>query len=297
MPFLRTCLKTISAKSRDRYCDKSRPFMLKDHSKNRSALAPSVCRWSPGRGTRRGWADSTTASWDSATPSSYEQWNRRFAHPSRSVQGAMSTLGGKCFWKRQGSKTVTTYLGFSVPSSSSPYTTLLVSIAAVTQTKRFQRKDFVRGFFTPFGSYWLQSHWDLQRGFPKEYMTISPLPIDQLWMTQTEGSQRSLLNAAACRNTQNKISDLFSPFNLWEDWSFGTQRENPNLTLGWMPAEYHVWGGETARNEVTRRIPEQFRVVEWTFDSPSRVMMKIGKAKGRKALKLKLGMNVDFRTD
>lgn len=48
---------------------------------------------------------------------------------------------------------------------------------------------------------------------------------------------------------------------------------------------------------MTRRIPEQFRVVEWTFDSPSRVMMKIGKAKGRKALKLKLGMNVDFRTD
>lgn len=46
------------------------------------------------------------------------------------------------------------------------------------------------------------------------------------------------------------------------------------------------------RNEVTRRIPEEFGVVEWTFNSPSTVMMKIGRGKGRKALKLKLGMKI-----
>lgn len=32
--------------------------------------------------------------------------------------------------------------------------------------------------------------------------------------------------------------------------------------------------------------------MEWTFNSPSTVMMKIGRGKGRKALKLKLGMKI-----
>lgn len=41
---------------------------------------------------------------------------------------------------------------------------------------------------------------------------------------------------------------------------------------------------------MTHRIPEESGVVEWTFNSPSIVMMKIGRGKGRKALKLKLGM-------
>lgn len=48
---------------------------------------------------------------------------------------------------------------------------------------------------------------------------------------------------------------------------------------------------------MTRRIPEEFRVVEWTFDSPARVMMKTGKAKGRKALKLKLGMKITWTSE
>lgn len=59
---------------------------------------------------------------------------------------------------------------------------------------------------------------------------------------------------------ENKIFNLFSAFNFCEDWSFGTQHENSNLTLGWTPAEYQVWGEETARNEVTCRIPEELEL-------------------------------------
>jgi len=43
---------------------------------------------------------------------------------------------------------------------------------------------------------------------------------------------------------------------------------------------------------VTRRIPEESGVVEWIFNSPSTVMMKRGRGKARKALKLKLGMKI-----
>lgn len=61
---------------------------------------------------------------------------------------------------------------------------------------------------------------------------------------------------------ENKISNLLSAINFWEDWSHGTQCENSNLTLGWTLAEYQVRGGETTWNEVTCRIPEEFGAVE-----------------------------------
>lgn len=43
---------------------------------------------------------------------------------------------------------------------------------------------------------------------------------------------------------------------------------------------------------MTHRIPEEFGTVEHTFNSQSIVMMKTGRRKGRKALKIKLGMKI-----
>lgn len=56
---------------------------------------------------------------------------------------------------------------------------------------------------------------------------------------------------------------------------------------------------ETARNEVTRRIPEEFGVVEWTFDLLSIIMIENRQGEKRKSPKTKVRHenNAEFKTD
>lgn len=195
------------------------------------------------------------------------------------------------FYKRQGSKTVTMYLGFSVPSSSSPYTTCLVSISAVIQTKISQKRILCCFFFPPQQILIAVSLRSPEGISKRVHDRLSFANLSALHYTDIRLPAQSVkCSSLEGYSKESKIFNLFSTFNFWEDRSFGTQHENSNLTLGWTPPEYQVRGEETARNEVTHRIPEEFGVVEWTFNSPSIVMMKIGRGKGRKALKLKLGM-------
>lgn len=181
------------------------------------------------------------------------------------------------------------YPGFSVPSSSSPYTTCVVSISAVVQ--EIPEKDFVLFYSLPqqiLIAVLLRSPEGISKGGRE---CLPSANLSALHYTDIRLPAQSVKCSSLQEHSrENKISNLLSTINFWEDWSHGTQCENSNLTLGWTLAEHQVWGGETTRNEVTCRVPEEFRAVEWTFNSPSTAMVKTGRGEGGKALQLKLGM-------
>lgn len=209
-----------------------------------------------------------------------------------------STLGGKWCLLEEARKPKSYYVPLSnrisVPSRSSPYTTRLVSISAVSQTKRFQKRILCWILCSLSKGFWSQHAPRSPEGISNRardhlpFAKLSAQCYTDVWLPAQSVKCSSLEEYSE----ENKIFNLFFAFNFWGDWSFGTPRENSNLTVGWTPAEYQVCREETARNEVTRRIPEEFGAVEWTFNSPSIVMMKISRGKGRKTLTLKLGVKI-----
>lgn len=139
------------------------------------------------------------------------------------------------FYERQGSRTATMHPGVSVPCSSSPHTTCLVSISAVVQ--EIPEKEFVL-FYSPPQQILIA----VSLRFQREAMTTFPLPIYQLCITQMEGLPARSVKCSSLQqySRENKISNLLSAISFQEDWSHGTQCENSNLTLGWTLAEYQV---------------------------------------------------------
>lgn len=143
------------------------------------------------------------------------------------------------FYKRQGCKTATMYLGFSVPSSSSPYTTRLVSVSAVVQ--EIPEKDFMLCFSLPQQisiAVTLRSPEGISKG-GHDYLPSANLSA--LHYTDTRLPAQSVKCSSLQEySRENKISSLLSTTNFREDWSHATQCENSNLTLGWMLAEYQL---------------------------------------------------------
>lgn len=197
------------------------------------------------------------------------------------------------FYERQGSTTATVYPGVSVPSSSSPYATCLVSISAVVQG--IPEKEFVLVFFSPSADIDC-SLTQISKG-GHDYLpsaNLSVLHYTDIRLPARSGKCSSLQQYSR----ENKISNLLSAINFQEDWSRGTQCESWNLTLGWTLAEYQVWGGETTRNEVTQNtwgIQSCGMDIQFTINSHD----ENRQGGGRKSPKIEIGHenNADFRTD
>lgn len=164
-----------------------------------------------------------------------------FAPPSRFVQGKTAPLGGQMhvFYERQGSKTATMYPGFSVPSSSSPYAACLVSVSAAVQ--EIPEKDFVL-FFSPPQQILIAVSLRSPEGISKgghDYLPFANLSA--LHHTDIRLPAQSVKCSSLQQHSrENKISNLLSTINFWEDLSHGTQRENSNLTPGWTLAQSQV---------------------------------------------------------